>query len=323
MQTTTLHITSGDMAGDILAKSGLDGEVFVWHDILYDGPREPGWPDEETLKARARFLSETTDGGLAQNYVLATLQAQYAKLRSAVQEGSLYDRVVLWFDACLFDQSMLCHILSCMRFTGITGSGMTGRVPIDLLCIDAFLGIEPYNGLGQLTPDQLASRYASRRPVTEQQFLFAEEVDRAFALQDQLAFKKLADSSDAPLAWIPAAVQRWLEEEPGRVTDSATGSATGKTTGLGRLARLALEAIQSGCKTPGDIFRYVADQETPPQFWGDITLWEKINALAEQDPPLVRIQGPQPRLPQWEGIADLKQFRVYPLETTTAPSGQL
>ncbi len=312
MQTTTLHITSGDMAGEILVKSGVPGEVFVWHDILYDGPREPGWPDDETLEARARFLSETTDGGLAQDYVLTILQVQYAKLRTAAQAESPYDRVVLWFDACLFDQSMLCHILSCMHLLG-----MINMIQVDLLCIDAFPGIEPYNGLGQLTPDQLASRYASRRPVTEQQFLFAEEVDRAFALQDQVAFKKLADSSDTPLPWIPAAVQRWLEEEPGRVTDSATG----KTTGLGRLACLALEAIQAGCETPGAVFTFVAARETPPQFWGDITLWERINALAEQDPPLVRIEGPTARLPQWEGIADLKQFRLYPLETTSAPSG--
>jgi hypothetical protein len=297
MQATTLHITSGDMAGEILAKSELAGEIFVWHDILYDGPREPGWPDDETLTARARFLSETTDGGLTEEYVLSTLQAQYDKLKTAAQEDSPYDRVVLWFDACLFDQSMLCHILSCMRL-----AGLTGRVPIDLLCIDFFPGVEPYHGLGQLTPEQLASRYENRRSVIEEQLLFAEQVDQAFALQDQKAFEKIAESKETPLPWIPAAVQRWLEEKPGK----ATG-------GLGRLAHLALEAIQAGCETPGDIFHYVADQETPPQFWGDITLWEKINSLAEQEPPLVRIQGPQERLPQWEGIADLKQFRIYPL----------
>lgn len=32
-------MTSGDCAGELLEKSGLPGEVFVWHDILYDGPR--------------------------------------------------------------------------------------------------------------------------------------------------------------------------------------------------------------------------------------------------------------------------------------------
>jgi hypothetical protein len=53
---------------------------------------------------------------------------------------------------------------------------------------------------------------------------------------------------------------------------------------------------------------------TPPKFWGDITLWAKINSLADRQPPLIRIEGPGQRLPQWEGIADLKRFRVFPLE---------
>ena len=292
MMKTTLHITSGDTAGELLTKSSLPGEVFVWHDILYDGPRKPGWLDDETLKARASFLSDATDGGLAEDYVLATLQAQYAQLQTLAQPGTPYDRVVLWFDACLFDQSMLCHILTCLR--------ILGRKNVELLCIDAFPGIEPYNGLGQLTPEQLAARYTERRPVTQEQFFFAEQVDRAFALQDKEAFARLAAGNDAPLPWVPAAVQRWLEEEP----DTATG--------LGRLARLALEAIRSGCGRPGEVFAFVAARETPPQYWGDITLWQKINILAEQEPPLVRIEGPKARLPQWGEAADLKQFRLYP-----------
>ena len=52
------HITNGDSAGGSLSKAGLPGEVFVWHDILYDGPRNPGWPDEDALNARAEFLAK-------------------------------------------------------------------------------------------------------------------------------------------------------------------------------------------------------------------------------------------------------------------------
>ncbi len=62
-----LHITSGDYAGDSLAKSGIAGEVFVWHDILYDGIRKPGWPNVEDLEARAQFLEQTTAGDWTEN----------------------------------------------------------------------------------------------------------------------------------------------------------------------------------------------------------------------------------------------------------------
>lgn len=284
----TLHITSGDIAGDIITKSGIPGEVFVWHDIHYDGPRKPGWPDEETLQARAQFLEDSTGGGLNREYVLETLKNQYSKLKSMEQ----YKKIILWFDACLFDQSMLCHILMCFRLQNIEA--------VELLCIDAFPGIDPFHGLGQLSPEEMSSVYDQRRPLTEEQFLFAEQVDRAFALQDRAIFKELVDYIEAPLPWVPAAVKRWLDEQP----DSESG--------LSYLERMALKAVQSGCESPMDVFAFVSEKETPPQFWGDTTLWSKINTLADRNPPLVTIEGPMARLPQWDGIADLKLFRIFP-----------
>jgi hypothetical protein len=283
----TLHLTSGDIAGDLLSKTGIAGEVFVWHDILYDGPRVPGWPEKGVLQARARFLEEVTSGGLGHDFVLKTLVEQYAKLERA----GAYERVVLWFDACLFDQAMLCHVLACLAWMNVR--------TVDLLCVDAFPGLDPYHGLGQLTPEQLASVYDRRRSVTGAQFVFAREVDRAFALQDLAAFASLAERSDAPLPWVPAAVRRWLAEQPD------------PETGLGRLEQMALDAVVSGHHTPAEIFTAVACAEIPPQFWGDVTLWAKINALADRKPPLLRIHGPQGRLPQWPGGADIKQFRVF------------
>lgn len=280
-----LHITSGDIAGAALAKSGLLGEVFVWHDILYDGPREPGWPDDAGLQIRARFIEQFTGKGLSREYVLETLKAQYGKLEHAAE----FD-IILWFDACLFDQSMLCHILACMKYLGLEEAS--------LLCVDAFPSIEPFHGLGQLSPEQLASFFDRRSPVTSEQFLFAERVDRAFALQDLVELEGLAACAYAPLPWVCAAARRWLKELP----DPATG--------LSLLQQLALEAMEAGCGTPLEVFKYVSAHDEPPQFWGDITLWAKINELADREPPLVRIEGPRPRLPQWEGGAELKLFKL-------------
>ncbi len=281
-----LHITSGDIVGGALTQSGLAGEVLVWHDILYDGPRNPGWPDEQTLHARARFLEHETGGGLSRERVLETLQRQYRELAESAGSASL----VLWFDACLFDQSMLAHLLTCLRLKGARGA--------ELLCIDAFPGIAPYDGIGQLRPDQLAPVYAQRRPVSAAQFGFAEVVDAAFATQDPVRLAELAVWPAAPLPWVPAAVRRWLQERPD------------PDTGLGRLEELALTAIREGCGSPAEIFVAVSARDTHPQYWGDTTLWGKINALAERTPPLVQIDGPSRRLPQWEGQADLKRFRI-------------
>ncbi|MCE5265058.1 MAG: DUF1835 domain-containing protein [Deltaproteobacteria bacterium] len=282
----TLHIIGGDRAGESLAKSGIPGEILVWHDVLYDGPRNPGWPDDATLAARLRFLEEMTGGGLDRKDILGTLRAQYGKLAGSGD----HERIVLWSDACLFDQAMLVHILTCMRHLGIPNA--------ELLCVDAFPGIEPFHGLGQLQPSQLVSLYDRRRPVTDAQFRFAAVVDRAFAARDLQALAGLAHEIDAPLPWVAAAAARWLQEQP----DPATG--------LGRLESLALRAIREGNATPDGIFSAVAASDVPPQFWGDITLWAKINALAGHNPPLVRIEGPEKKLPQWTTSLDLKTFRI-------------
>jgi hypothetical protein len=286
---STLHITSGDSAGGSLAQAGLPGEVFVWHDVLYDGPRCPGWPDDTTLNARAEFLEDFTAGGLDRQHVIDTLRRQYRKLAEAAPRA----HIVLWFDACLFDQSMLAHILMCLRHRNVQN--------VELLCVDEFPGIEPYHGLGQLQPDQLASLYGNRQPVTDAQFDFAVQVDGAFATQDTGVLIELSKMTDAPLPWIPAAVVRWLQERPDSVT------------GLGRLEDLAFAAIRAGCDTPCKIFVSVAASDTPPQFWGDTTLWAKINALAEREPPLVKIDGPADRLPQWESDVPLGEFRIQAL----------
>lgn len=284
--SAALHITSGDRAGEILRRSGVPGEVFVWHDILYDGPRKPGRPDDAILGARAQFLEQETAGGLDRQFVLKTLKDQYKKLATARQ----HQRIVLWFDACLFDQSMLAHILTCLEHRRTDG--------VKLVCVDAFPGIVPFHGLGQLRPSQMASLFERRRPVTDAQFRFARTVDKAFATQDPALLAELSRQTGAPLPWVPAAVKRWLEERPD------------PSTGLGRLASMALAAVRDGCDTPADILAAVAAAETPPQYWGDTTLWATINALADHTPPLVWIDGPVPRLPQWEGGADLRRFRI-------------
>jgi hypothetical protein len=126
-------------------------------------------------------------------------------------------------------------------------------------------------------------------------------VDKAFASQDAGELSGLAEESEAPLPWVPAAVRRWRLELPNA------------KTGLGRLEQLALEAVRAGREAPADILASVAAADTHPRFWGDTTLWARINRLAERKPPLVKIEGPKARLPQWGDISTVDLFRVLPI----------
>jgi hypothetical protein len=278
-----VHITSGDTSGEMLRESDLDGEVLVWRDILYDGPRNAGWPNPNTLKKRAKFLAAHTGGSLDPENVIDTLELQYEQLESFARAQIT---PTLWFDACLFDMSMLVHILACWR--------SLGRSNIELIVVDAYEGIERYSGLGQLTPEQLVAFYPSRQRLESFHFDYADTADAAFALNDKSLLRQLAAQTDAPLKWVPAAAQRWLDEEGDFKV----------------IENLIFNALDDGKTNPVQIFRHACVHETLPQYWGDSTLWMKINQMAEADPPSLEIEGPQAKIPQWPSDIDLKRFLV-------------
>jgi hypothetical protein len=285
----TLHITSGDIAGGSLAQSGLPGEVFVWHDILYDGPRCLGWPDEETLNARAVFLEECTAGGLERRRVLETLHNQYRKLTEAGADK----HIVLWFaSACLISpcspiSSPACSIKvpEVWSFSVLTPSPESNR----------------FTGSGRCDPINWLPGMAIASPSLPPSSDLLFKWTKPDTTKKTGVLTELSQATNAPLPWIPAAVTRWLQERPDPVT------------GLGRLEELALKSIRAGCETPGTIFTFVAAADTPPLFWGDTTLWAKINGLAAREPPLVRIDGPADRLPQWESEVSLSDFTIMPV----------
>ncbi len=282
----TLHIINGDCAGNSLAESGVQGKILICRDMLYDGPRSPGWPDEASLLTRAQFLENFTAGEMRKEQIFIDLKTQY----SILAEARKYDQVMLWFDACLCDQSMLVHMLTCLDYLNIDQP--------QLICIDTFPGIQQFNGLGQLPPSAFASLFKQRQPVTREQFNFAILVDAAFAQQDLAKLSHIACQEDSPLPMVPGAARRWLLEQPD------------PHSGLGLLETLILHAIAAGCKTPGEIYSSVAAADISPQYWGDTTLWQKINRLAEANPPLLQIEGPADRLPQGKSPLDINSFTI-------------
>ena len=282
-----LHIVNGDSAGDSLSHSGIPGEILICRDLLYDGVRDPGWPSDASLHSRSHYLSQLTGGEKSNRCIFEDLKRHYRKLSTA----STYQTIVLWLDACLCDQAMLAHILVCLKHLG--------HQNVRLICIDSFPGIEPFNGLGQLKPAEFATLFPHQHQITNKHFSYAQKVETAFATQDMALFSILSQEVEAPpLPFIPAAVKRWLQENPD------------PKTGLGRLEHLCIKAISEGCNSPGEIFQSVARDDHTPQFWGDTILWQKINGLADRDPPLVSINGPLARLPQWKSPFKLSRFRI-------------
>src|SRR3712207_3559883 len=109
---TTLHVTNGDAAADVLRGTRLAGSILTWRDVLHEGP-VPRVSAKELRWVRARFFS-AHGWGRAEKIV-----AEFA-LRDATLVAALAAEreLVLWFEHDLFDQLQLAQILAAVAESG-------------------------------------------------------------------------------------------------------------------------------------------------------------------------------------------------------------
>ena len=125
----------------------------------------------------------------------------------------------------------------------------------------------PFYGLGQLTGAQLAALLPGRKPVTGHQLDVASRAWRAFCSPEPSALRPFADRSDPEMPFLQAALRRFLEEYPS------------DRDRLSRTERQLLAAAAVGAKTMRQL--YDATQQMEPWPWGDMSVFARIDGLAE------------------------------------------
>ena len=251
-----LHLTNGDSAAGTIRQTGITGQIVPWRDVLHEGPVPAGLSLEGMTDVRARFLAGPNEPFTE---VFANLAARNAALRAA-------RRVVLWFEHDLYDQLQLLEILATLAVQPETRA--------ELICINAFPGVEPFYGLGQLTAPQLATLWSRRQPVSTAQLTLGARAWNAFCSPDPTALRKLLDGDLMALPFLRDALERFLEERPA------------PPTGLGRTERQLLAAVQAGHATFAGIFRANQASESAP-FMGDTTVQSRLDAMVHARTPLL------------------------------------
>jgi len=254
-----LHVTNGDCTVEIMRRAHVVGDIIAWRDVLHEGP-VPALPAAELRPLRAHVLAAM--GAADPARVEAELRARDERLEAAVEEGQ---RVVLWFEHDLYDQLQLLQILS----------GLPDRpTGIEMICVGGFPGHPRFAGLGELDPDELASLWPVRAPVTNEHVRAARAGWDAFRGSDPTALARMAATPDGRLPFLAAALRRLLEELPGA------------RDGLARTERELLAAVAAGARTPEQAFVEASAHEEAP-FLGDTTAFERLEELASGAEPLV------------------------------------
>jgi hypothetical protein len=258
-----LHITNGDSVSRTLRLTGLRGTILTWKDILHEGPTPTGLTLEEMSQIRAQFLADCALGSYEE------VLADFLHRDATLAQFATHQEVILWFEHDLYDQLQLIQLLDWFSSQDRTAS------TISLICVNAFPGITPFLGLGQLNPSQLRSLYKTRRSLTEEAFTLGSEAWKAYCSPDPKAIETFLQKDTSLLPFLKAAFRRHLEQFP-----ALQG-------GLSRTESQILEVIASGISTPMEIFRATQEQEESP-FLGDTSFWSYLSSLCTGKKPFLK-----------------------------------
>jgi hypothetical protein len=265
MSERILHVLNGDATRVPLQQSGVPGECLVWVDVFHHGPVPAGLPDDEFRRLRARHLSAESED---ETDLLDALRRRDAHLDRYRE----YDEVIFWFEHDLFDQLLLVRHLHWL-------AAQPPWPGFRLICIDSFPGHTHFNGLGELSPYELARLFPTRWSITPEEVALGAAWWDAFRAADPRRFARmvLAENTRA-LPQTAGAFRRMLEEFPGAAD------------GLSRSQRQIVRAAASGATSAVDLFRTSAAMEERV-FMGDMTFWRILRGLTEGVVPLFAHDG--------------------------------
>jgi Domain of unknown function (DUF1835) len=204
----TLHIVDGDSTGGGLkrALSARAHDILSWRDALYSGPV----PDGLTLHRLSQVRSKFWTNGKRTN--------GFDKRDTQLRRYREYDEIVLWFGS----NCTLCHLSLAQLLSWFDEQKVRPR---------ALSWVSRHGGV--LNPEQMQKAYARRRSVERSQLKQASHLWRAFRSSSPTALERQLRSRQPSLPGRLKAVERMLQEYPGR------------RGGLSRLEARLLNVIKS------------------------------------------------------------------------------
>lgn len=248
-----MHLHCGDSSAESLRRSGVPGTVLTWYDPLTEGPVPAGVSGDEWFEIRARVVLDHFDS-------LESGVRSFKEMYRRLEDYPNYQEVVLWFDACLFDQTILIRHLDWFSKQDM------GDTKLSLICIGEFPGFARFKGLGELKPEQMASLLDKRHEVTRREMELAMEAWDAYRSPDPTAIEDLLATDTSALPYLAPALRRHLQRFPS------------VRNGLGRSEQEALDAISQGYTNFTDLFARVSDMEETPYF-GDTMLFSEVDEM--------------------------------------------
>ena len=245
-----LHILNGDCAFELWKKCHFQGESLVWRETYLDGPL----PETDDLNlfrnARAEYLSafpETAEIGFERLY-------QYLlKMDETILDLPSKTDVILWFDSCMFDQTLLMRILFLFNRRKETSGN------VFLYCCEG----------NCLTADDFKSGDAKKVQLLPEDLELAGTAWSCFQRKDAKGMSCLtAQGNFERMPQMKKALFRCIDEVPDQ-------------NGLTRTQRQIMKLVSDGCRSFMEIFKGLDPLEEYP-FLGDTGCQRILDHLVER-----------------------------------------
>src|SRR5438105_5029918 len=260
-----LHVANGTSTTRTIEAAGIAGATSIWADPLYEGPVPGNVSDEELLQVRANHLSPPSGSPVDPVNDLR-------RWRSAIENHQAYAELVLWFEHDLFDQLNLIQLLSWIR------THLPATKAVSLVCIGSFPGRPEFKGLGELSPNELASLMGTRQRVGAEQYSLADRAWEAFRQPTPEPLDDLRRADTGALPYLARAILRFLQEYPWT------------SDGLSRTERRLLNLAERGPIDLRAAFPRMHDGEDA-YYITDLSLAGLADSLSRCSPPLLTLTG--------------------------------
>src|SRR3981189_856375 len=151
-----------------------------------------------------QLLANAAGPNLEYDQVLRDFRLRDEHLASA----SRYREITLWFEHDLLDQLQILQILDRIADAELAGTRLS------MICINSFPGVDPFRGLGQLDPAQMATLRDKASAVTDRQLILARAGWAAFRSPDPRDIETFLAQDLQALPYLRAALARHLQEFP-------------------------------------------------------------------------------------------------------------
>ncbi|KTC86608.1 DUF1835 domain-containing protein [Legionella brunensis] len=266
---SSIHITNGDYAAELIKTGFNTQDVIAWRDVLYEGPVQANLSFEEFSQQRSEYLASQEYGTLDE------IRSSFHELEKQLHNLPNFEEIILWFEHDTYDQLQLVQILVYL-------AGKKLHSKLSLICINHYPGIVPFLGLGQLDEQQIKALFSCRQKITDAQFQLAETIWRALTRTDPTLVLQVVNSNLSALPFMKNALLRYLREFPSN------------HNGLTWTEQYILDSIIAGVANIPELFHQLPISEGKYFLgMGDTTFKRIIKNLAKAESPLLKIK---PRL---------------------------